>query len=493
MCVFVCTYMPQSRTVIFAVEHTLMTGCKDMERKFSSTTTHLMDRFQKKAGEVALLARNVDRAIDAVKALNESRDVERAYRRDAENDAKALTEKLAQTEKHKAHVTTQRDLAWREIEEMRKSQDERKIRVESLLREKNFYHSESTRLEGELDNVKRSLQTISDEKIGLKSLLTLAETRLKKEIDDNERLREENEKVTKSSSERQIKIDESAVALASKDEDLAGKQEEIQRLLAHVSSMRIELDEKSTALTKKQAFVDETLSREQAAFDRKKVELETAAATKISQIKQEYDDAKASLGAAHSSELKVMQQEKTKLEQAADFHKQNSANQYAEFKSKEAYYNRVEHEQGRKIADLEAEVQKSEKLLTEVKSTNEAEMSRVIEEHKLELAAAVAESKDRAKLDFQHILDSKDERHQDFEQAAEQEIASIKRQYEEALQRKDEEHQQQLEEAQLKRSTADRDKRKHSREMADMREYYEKQVRLEGFDIAVGIHNIAAD
>ena len=484
--------MRQSRTVIFAVEHTLMTGCKDMERKFSNTTTHLMERFQKKASEVALLAKKVDRALDAVKALNESRDAERARRRDAETDAKALTEKLAQTEKHKAHVTTQRDLAWREIEEMKKSQDERKIRVESLLREKNFYANESTRLQDELDHVKRSVQTLSDENIGLKSLLALAETRLKKEVDDNERLRGENEKMTKSSSDRQIKIDESAVALASKDEDLAGKQEEIERLLAQVSSTRIELDEKSMALTKKQAFVDETISREQAAFDRKKVELETAMATKTSQIKQEYDDAKASLGAAHSSEIKVMQQEKMKLEQVAEYHKQNSANQYAEFKSKEAYYNRVEHEQGRRIADLEADAQKKEKLLTEVRSTNEADMARVVEEHKKELAAAVAESKDRAKLDFQHVLDSKDERHQDFEQAAELEIASIKRQYEEALQRKDDDFQQQLEEARLKRSSADRDRRKHSREMADLKEHYDKQVRrLEVFGIAVVIHGNA--
>ena len=484
--------MRQSRTVIFAVEHTLMTGCKDMERKFSNTTTHLMERFQKKASEVALLAKKVDRALDAVKALNESRDAERARRRDAETDAKALTEKLAQTEKHKAHVTTQRDLAWREIEEMKKSQDERKIRVESLLREKNFYANESTRLQDELDHVKRSVQTLSDENIGLKSLLALAETRLKKEVDDNERLRGENEKMTKSSSDRQIKIDESAVALASKDEDLAGKQEEIERLLAQVSSMRIELDEKSMALTKKQAFVDETISREQAAFDRKKVELETAMATKMSQIKQEYDDAKASLGAAHSSEIKVMQQEKMKLEQVAEYHKQNSANQYAEFKSKEAYYNRVEHEQGRRIADLEADAQKKEKLLTEVRSTNEADMARVVEEHKKELAAAVAESKDRAKLDFQHVLDSKDERHQDFEQAAELEIASIKRQYEEALQRKDDDFQQQLEEARLKRSSADRDRRKHSREMADLKEHYDKQVRrIEVFGIAVVIHGNA--
>ena len=463
-----------------------------MERKFSNTTTHLMERFQKKASEVALLAKKVDRALDAVKALNESRDAERARRRDAETDAKALTEKLAQTEKHKAHVTTQRDLAWREIEEMKKSQDERKIRVESLLREKNFYANESTRLQDELDHVKRSVQTLSDENIGLKSLLALAETRLKKEVDDNERLRGENEKMTKSSSDRQIKIDESAVALASKDEDLAGKQEEIERLLAQVSSTRIELDEKSMALTKKQAFVDETISREQAAFDRKKVELETAMATKTSQIKQEYDDAKASLGAAHSSELKVMQQEKMKLEQVAEYHKQNSANQYAEFKSKEAYYNRVEHEQGRRIADLEADAQKKEKLLTEVRSTNEADMARVVEEHKKELAAAVAESKDRAKLDFQHVLDSKDERHQDFEQAAELEIASIKRQYEEALQRKDDDFQQQLEEARLKRSSADRDRRKHSREMADLKEHYDKQVRrLEVFGIAVVIHGNA--
>ena len=469
-----------------------MTGCKDMERKFSNTTTHLMERFQKKASEVALLAKKVDRALDAVKALNESRDAERARRRDAETDAKALTEKLAQTEKHKAHVTTQRDLAWREIEEMKKSQDERKIRVESLLREKNFYANESTRLQDELDHVKRSVQTLSDENIGLKSLLALAETRLKKEVDDNERLRGENEKMTKSSSDRQIKIDESAVALASKDEDLAGKQEEIERLLAQVSSTRIELDEKSMALTKKQAFVDETISREQAAFDRKKVELETAMATKTSQIKQEYDDAKASLGAAHSSEIKVMQQEKMKLEQVAEYHKQNSANQYAEFKSKEAYYNRVEHEQGRRIADLEADAQKKEKLLTEVRSTNEADMARVVEEHKKELAAAVAESKDRAKLDFQHVLDSKDERHQDFEQAAELEIASIKRQYEEALQRKDDDFQQQLEEARLKRSSADRDRRKHSREMADLKEHYDKQVRrLEVFGIAVVIHGNA--
>ena len=484
--------MRQSRTVIFAVEHTLMTGCKDVERKFSNTTTHLMERFQKKASEVALLAKKVDRALDAVKALNESRDAERARRRDAETDAKALTEKLAQTEKHKAHVTTQRDLAWREIEEMKKSQDERKIRVESLLREKNFYANESTRLQDELDHVKRSVQTLSDENIGLKSLLALAETRLKKEVDDNERLRGENEKMTKSSSDRQIKIDESAVALASKDEDLAGKQEEIERLLAQVSSMRIELDEKSMALTKKQAFVDETISREQAAFDRKKVELETAMATKMSQIKQEYDDAKASLGAAHSSEIKVMQQEKMKLEQVAEYHKQNSANQYAEFKSKEAYYNRVEHEQGRRIADLEADAQKKEKLLTEVRSTNEADMARVVEEHKKELAAAVAESKDRAKLDFQHVLDSKDERHQDFEQAAELEIASIKRQYEEALQRKDDDFQQQLEEARLKRSSADRDRRKHSREMADLKEHYDKQVRrIEVFGIAVVIHGNA--
>ena len=484
--------MRQSRTVIFAVEHTLMTGCKDMERKFSNTTTHLMERFQKKASEVALLAKKVDRALDAVKALNESRDAERARRRDAETDAKALTEKLAQTEKHKAHVTTQRDLAWREIEEMKKSQDERKIRVESLLREKNFYANESTRLQDELDHVKRSVQTLSDENIGLKSLLALAETRLKKEVDDNERLRGENEKMTKSSSDRQIKIDESAVALASKDEDLAGKQEEIERLLAQVSSMRIELDEKSMALTKKQAFVDETISREQAAFDRKKVELETAMATKMSQIKQEYDDAKASLGAAHSSEIKVMQQEKMKLEQVAEYHKQNSANQYAEFKSKEAYYNRVEHEQGRRIADLEADAQKKEKLLTEVRSTNEADMARVVEEHKKELAAAVAESKDRAKLDFQHVLDSKDERHQDFEQAAELEIASIKRQYEEALQRKDDDFQQQLEEARLKRSSADRDRRKHSREMADLKEHYDKQVRrIEVFGIAVVFHGNA--
>ena len=463
-----------------------------MERKFSNTTTHLMERFQKKASEVALLAKKVDRALDAVKALNESRDAERARRRDAETDAKALTEKLAQTEKHKAHVTTQRDLAWREIEEMKKSQDERKIRVESLLREKNFYANESTRLQDELDHVKRSVQTLSDENIGLKSLLALAETRLKKEVDDNERLRGENEKMTKSSSDRQIKIDESAVALASKDEDLAGKQEEIERLLAQVSSMRIELDEKSMALTKKQAFVDETISREQAAFDRKKVELETAMATKMSQIKQEYDDAKASLGAAHSSEIKVMQQEKMKLEQVAEYHKQNSANQYAEFKSKEAYYNRVEHEQGRRIADLEADAQKKEKLLTEVRSTNEADMARVVEEHKKELAAAVAESKDRAKLDFQHVLDSKDERHQDFEQAAELEIASIKRQYEEALQRKDDDFQQQLEEARLKRSSADRDRRKHSREMADLKEHYDKQVRrIEVFGIAVVIHGNA--
>ena len=463
-----------------------------MERKFSNTTTHLMERFQKKASEVALLAKKVDRALDAVKALNESRDAERARRRDAETDAKALTEKLAQTEKHKAHVTTQRDLAWREIEEMKKSQDERKIRVESLLREKNFYANESTRLQDELDHVKRSVQTLSDENIGLKSLLALAETRLKKEVDDNERLRGENEKMTKSSSDRQIKIDESAVALASKDEDLAGKQEEIERLLAQVSSTRIELDEKSMALTKKQAFVDETISREQAAFDRKKVELETAMATKTSQIKQEYDDAKASLGAAHSSEIKVMQQEKMKLEQVAEYHKQNSANQYAEFKSKEAYYNRVEHEQGRRIADLEADAQKKEKLLTEVRSTNEADMARVVEEHKKELAAAVAESKDRAKLDFQHVLDSKDERHQDFEQAAELEIASIKRQYEEALQRKDDDFQQQLEEARLKRSSADRDRRKHSREMADLKEHYDKQVRrLEVFGIAVVIHGNA--
>ena len=463
-----------------------------MERKFSNTTTHLMERFQKKASEVALLAKKVDRALDAVKALNESRDAERARRRDAETDAKALTEKLAQTEKHKAHVTTQRDLAWREIEEMKKSQDERKIRVESLLREKNFYANESTRLQDELDHVKRSVQTLSDENIGLKSLLALAETRLKKEVDDNERLRGENEKMTKSSSDRQIKIDESAVALASKDEDLAGKQEEIERLLAQVSSMRIELDEKSMALTKKQAFVDETISREQAAFDRKKVELETAMATKMSQIKQEYDDAKASLGAAHSSEIKVMQQEKMKLEQVAEYHKQNSANQYAEFKSKEAYYNRVEHEQGRRIADLEADAQKKEKLLTEVRSTNEADMARVVEEHKKELAAAVAESKDRAKLDFQHVLDSKDERHQDFEQAAELEIASIKRQYEEALQRKDDDFQQQLEEARLKRSSADRDRRKHSREMADLKEHYDKQVRrIEVFGIAVVFHGNA--